>query len=46
MDVRLILRYKKYEILNNILTYSVAHKTFELEDDGLYDLLLSFNKKV
>ena len=46
MDVRLILRYKKYEIINNILTYSVAHKTLELEDDGLYDLLLSFNKKV
>ena len=46
MDVRLILRYKKYEIINNILTYSVAHKTLELENDGLYDLLLSFNKKV
>ena len=46
MDVRLLLRYKKYEIINNSLTYSVAHKTLELEDDGLYDLLLSFNKKV
>ena len=46
LDVRLILRYKSFEIINSILTYSVEHKTIEMGVDGLYDLLLSFNKRV
>ena len=46
LDVRLILRYKSFEIINNILTYSTQHKTFEMGADGVYDLLLSFNKRV
>ena len=41
MNVRLILRYKQFEVINNILTYSIAHKTVELDDDGVSDLLLS-----
>ena len=46
LDIRLVLRYKDFKILNNILKYSIATKLMELEDDGLYDLLLSFNKRV
>jgi hypothetical protein len=46
LDVRLILRYKSFEIINNILTYATERKTIEMETDGVYDLLLSFNKRV
>ena len=46
MDVRLAVRYKDYEVINSILTYSIKTKTLELEPDGCYDLLLSFNKRV
>jgi hypothetical protein len=46
LDVRLALRYKDFEIINSILTYSIKTKTLELEPDGCYDLLLSFNKRV
>ena len=46
LDVRLILRYKSFEIINDILTYSTERKTLEMETDGVYDLLLSFNKRV
>ena len=46
LDVRIVLRYKNFQIINNILTYSIGYKTIEMGDDGVYDLLLSFNKKV
>ena len=46
MDVRLMLRYKSFEIINSILTYSIKTKTLNMEDDGCFDLLLSFNKRV
>ena len=46
LDVRLALRYKDWEVINSILTYSIKHKTLELEPDGCYDLLLAFNKRV
>ena len=46
LDVRLALRYKDFEIINGILTYSIKTKTLELEPDGCYDLLLSFQKRV
>ena len=56
MDVRLVLRYKKYTIEltnaglitlpNDQLKFTIARKTIELEHDGLYDLLLAFNKLV
>jgi hypothetical protein len=46
LDVRLVLRYKEFDIINNILTYSVGRKTIEMGADGVYDLLLSFNKRV
>ena len=46
LDVRLILRYKKFEIINEILTYAIQRETLEMDPDGLYDMLLSFNKRV
>ena len=46
LDIRLALRYKEFEIINSILTYSIKHKTFEMDADGCYDLLMTFNKKV
>ena len=46
LDVRLALRFKEWEVINGILTYSIQHKTIELEEDGCYDLLLAFNKRV
>jgi hypothetical protein len=46
LDMRLVLRYKDYYFQNNNLQYNVLHKTLELEDAGLYDILLQFNKKV
>ena len=46
MDIRLVLRYKKFEIINNILTYSIGHKILEMDADGIYDILLAINKRV
>ena len=46
LDVRLALRFKEWEVINGILTYSIKHKTIEMEEDGCYDLLLAFNKRV
>lgn len=56
MDVRLVLRYKKYtiEVTNaglitlpqDKLSFTIARKTIELQGDGVYDLLLAFNKLV
>jgi hypothetical protein len=46
MNVRLLLRYKKYSISAGELAFTIEHKHIELDDTGLYDILLQFNKNV
>jgi hypothetical protein len=47
MNVRLLLRYKKYKIsATGNLEFTIEHKQIELDETGLYDILLQFNKNV
>ena len=46
LDLRMVLRYKEYTVENNELHFTIERKTIELEEDEMYDLLLSFNKRV
>jgi hypothetical protein len=46
MNVRLLLRYKKFMISSGFLNFTIEHKQIELDDTGLYDILLQFNKNV
>lgn len=56
MDARMVLRYKKYAIHvdaqglitlpKNQLQFTIERKTLEFDENGVYDLLLAFNKRV
>jgi hypothetical protein len=46
MNVRLLLRYKKFIISSGVFSFTIEHKQIELDDTGLYDILLQFNKNV
>ena len=56
MDLRMVLRYKKYSILvddqgllslpKNQLQFTIERKTLQLDENAAYDLLLAFNKRV
>jgi hypothetical protein len=47
MNVRLLLRYKKYTISGTgDLEFTIEHQQIELDETGLYDILLQFNKNV
>ena len=47
MNVRLLLRYKKYKIsATGDLEFTIEHQQIELDETGLYDILLQFNKNV
>ena len=47
MNVRLLLRYKKYTISETgNLEFTIEHQQIELDETGLYDILLQFNKLV
>ena len=46
MNVRLLLRYKKFDLSTDTLTFTIEHKEIEMDETGLYDILLQFNKNV
>ena len=46
MDLRLMLRYKKFSVVDERLKFTIERVPMELDDSGVYDLLLAFNKRV
>ena len=46
MDLRLMLRYKKFSVVDDRLKFTIERVPMELDDSGVYDLLLAFNKRV
>jgi hypothetical protein len=47
MNIRLLLRYKKYGIsTTGDLPFTIEHKQIEMDETGLYDILIQFNKNV
>ena len=46
MDLRMMLRYKKFSVVNGRLKFTIERVPMELDDSGVYDLLLAFNKRV
>ena len=47
MDTRLVLRYKDYRVDDDgKLRFDVKHKLIDFTNDGMYDIVLQFNKRV
>jgi hypothetical protein len=46
LDMRLVLRYKEFYLENKSLKFKVQHKVLQLDEHGLYDILIQFNKKL
>ena len=46
LDMRLIHRYKDFYMDGSVLKFEIRHENFDIGDNGLYEILLEFNKKV
>ena len=46
MDLRLMLRYKSFVIVGDHVEFTIKRVTMEMDESGVYDLLLAFNKRV
>jgi hypothetical protein len=46
LDSRLVFRYRSYSILNGTLKSEIKSRIFSMDEHGVYDILLEFNKKV
>ena len=46
MNVRVILRYRKYEVVNDVLQFTIESRPIEMDAFGFYDILTQFNKRL